>query len=241
MKSTWIILGCLGLSVGVIPARSATTAFVDSANWMSSSEWITLPDAQNLEGFESVPVGTSFSSRNFNFPGSNPTNQMTIRMTQGGNLLVQTNALGGLLGQGGGGAFLTVSKPDANAVSFEISFSESVRAVSFYLGDFGDGLASTSLLIKDQNNITLWSSSTPGSSYAGQSISGLGGASWGFLGFTSPDGLNRLTFSVGGTSGDNFAIDTIRFNTIPEPAAVSLMVAGLSAATVLRRVQRKAD
>lgn len=213
----------------------ATTAYVNSTNWVNSLEWSTFPSGQSSENFESVGVGASFSSRNFDSLGASPTNRMSIRVTQGGNLLIQTNALGGLLGEGGAGSFMTVPKPDASAVAVEISFTQSVRAVSFYLGDFGDGATPLTLLIRDENNLTLWNSSSPGNSFAGQSLAGLGASSWGFIGFTNPDGLNRLTLLVSGTSGDNYAIDTIRYKTIPEPSAISLVVVGFGGMMAMRR------
>lgn len=217
--------------------HGATTAIVNFTDWSNSPQWASLSSSQNLEAFESVSVGTSFSSRNFDSSGANPTNRMSIRITQGGNLLIQTNALGGLLGQGGSGAFMTVPKPDANPIAFEISFSQAVRAISFFLGDYGDGAAPLSLLIRDENNLILWSSSSPGNSYAGQSLSGFGASSWGFLGFTNPEGLTQLTFSVSGTAGDNFALDTIRYSTIPEPSALPLLVLGFCGVIALRWVR----
>ena len=234
-----LAFGCL--LAGRTTGHGAISAFVNFADWSNSPPWTSLSSAQNLEAFESVSVGTSFSSRNFDSSGSNPTNRMSIQVVQGGNLLIQTNALGGLLGQGGTGAYMTIPKPDGNPVSFKISFSQAVRAISFFLGDYGDGTAPLSLLIRDENNLTLWSSSSPGNSYAGQSLSGMGASSWGFLGFTKPEGLSQLTFSVSGTAGDNFALDTIRYSTIPEPSALSLVSLGLGGVIALRRVRRKAD
>jgi len=234
MREVWFVFVIGALLLEGTRGHSATTAFVNSTNWSNSPEWATVLSSQNLEAFESVPVGTSFSSRNFDSLGANPTNRMSIQITQGGNLLVQTNALGGLLGQGGTGAFLTVPKPDANPVAFEISFSQAVRAISFFLGDYGDGVAPLNLLIRDENNVTLWSSSSPGNSYAGQSLSGLGASSWGFLGFTRPEGLTRLTFSASGTAGDNFALDTIRYSTIPEPSALVLLAVSFGGLVMMR-------
>ena len=121
-----------------------------------------------------------------------------------------------------------------------MSFTTGVRAVSLFIGDLGDaGLSqNTGLLVKDQTGATLWQSSNRGVNHTYGALtltSGNGG--WGFLGFTTDasEGFTYLDFSLTGNNDDNIAIDTVRFNTVPEPSALSLLAVGLGGLAMMRR------
>ena len=136
-----------------------------------------------------------------------------------------------------GTKFLSFYK-NQNTDTFRISFTTGVSAVSLYIGDFGD--VSTGLSVEDQNGNTLWNGSgTTSLTYGGKTMV-TGDGVWAFLGFTTdnPNGFSYLDFTLTGNDSDNIGIDTVRFNTVPEPSAGALLVLGIGGIVALRRARR---
>jgi len=139
-------------------------------------------------------------------------------------------------GYGGTGKYLSFFKNSTSDI-FRISFTAGVSAVSLRLGDFGDGGGNSGLKITDSTGATLWDSTGKASqTYGGQTLT-VGDASWAFLGFTTdnPNGFTYLDFNLTGDADDNIAIDNVRFNTVPEPSAASLIIFSAGALLALRR------
>ncbi len=139
-----------------------------------------------------------------------------------------------------GTKFLSFYKNQATD-TFRMSFATGVSAVSLFIGDFGD--INSGLLVKDQDGNTLWNDSgTTSLTYGGQTMV-TGDGVWAFLGFTTdnPNGFSYLDFTLTGNDSDNIGIDTVRFNTVPEPSAGALLVLGVGGIVALRRTRRSRE
>lgn len=208
-------------------------------------------------GNQSVPIV------NLNYGSSVPSNSATLLRVSGGIASSTYNETGGPYsyspfrvengttfginpygGSGNALSFYKSGSPD----SFKLSFSTGVSAVSLFLGDLGDsaniGLPNTRLQIWADTvngaNTAVWDStgraSQSNSLATGQTLT-TGNATWAFLGFSSddPGGITALQFTLTGNTDDNIMVDQLRFNTVPEPSAASLMVLGAGALLALKR------
>ena len=149
-------------------------------------------------------------------------------------------------GSGNALSFYKIGSPDR----FRLRFSKGVSAVSLFLGDLGDsaniGWPDTRLSITADTangpNTSVWDSTgrathTNGETHAGGGTLTAGNGVWSFLGFTTddPGGFDAIEFQLSGNTDDNIMVDQLRFNTVPEPSAASLMVLGAGALMALKR------
>ena len=200
---------------------------------------------------------------NLNYGGSaGPSNSVTLLRSTGfittgyygtggaysyNPLRVENGSTFDTLPYGGSGNALSFYK-SGSPDSFELSFSTGVSAVSLFLGDLGDsanfGSPSTRLRIwadtANGANTAVWDSTgraTQSNSLATGGTLTAGNGNWAFLGFTTddPGGITALQFTLSGNTDDNLLIDQLRFNTVPEPSAASLMVLGAGALLALKR------
>ena len=168
-------------------------------------------------------------------------------------LRVENGTTFGINPHGGSGNALSFYKNGSSTYAdwFELKFSKEVRAVSFFLGDLGDsgsynnvntrlyiseGVPSSSSLAPN----LVWESEGRNTHVntvtAGQTLTA-GNGVWSFLGFTTddPGGFTTMTVGISGNSDDNIMVDQLRFNTVPEPCAASLVVLGVGALLALKR------
>ena len=164
---------------------------------------------------------------------------------------VENGSTFGINPYGGSGNALSFYKIGNSSIAdwFKLEFSTAVRAVSFFLGDLGDASLgqNTRLTISEGaptstsyvNNL-LWDSegraNQANTVTPGQTLTG-GNGVWSFLGFTTddPGGFTTLLVGIHGNSDDNIMVDQLRFNTVPEPSALSLLAIGLGGLAILRR------
>jgi len=266
-KSIFTLWAILGLAAGT---QAATVTYVSESAWLGSSAWSQWSHSQTTETFDSYATRSYFNAGDsargsqtvpivpsVTYSASTPANTISILRREGlgtgtynqnslaysyNPLRVEDSGSGyGMTGFGGSGKYLSMYKNTTSDV-FRIFFATGVSAVSLRLGDFGDGIGNSGLIITDSTGATLWNSSgRANQSYGGQFL-GNGADTWAFLGFTTdnPTGLTYLDFNLTGDAGDNIAIDNVKFNTVPEPGTGALLVLGLGSLIALRRTRRSA-
>ena len=241
----------------------ATTQWSQNTNAQTTETFDTYTDRSYISegsqyGNQSVPIV------NLNYGGSaGPSNSVTLLRITGGSSLTYSGTGGpysynplrvengttfGINPYGGSGNALSFYKIGSSSIAdwFKLSFSKEVRAVSFFLGDLGDSGSLTNV------NTTLYIGEGPTTANlvwqsegrnthvntvtAGQTLTA-GNGVWSFLGFTTddPGGFTTLTVGIHGNSDDNIMVDQLRFNTVPEPSAASLLVWGAGALLALKR------
>ena len=240
-------------------AWTATSAWSQYTHSQTTETFDTYADRSYVSegsqyGNQSVPIV------NLNYGSSVPSNSATLLRTSGGIASSTYNGTGGpysyspfrvesattfgINPYGGGGNALSFYK-SGSPDSFKLSFSKGVSAVSLFLGDLGDsaniGSPDTTLriIVTDNTPSVAWYSTgraTQSNSATGQTLT-TGNATWAFLGFTTddPGGITTLQFTLTGNTDDNIMVDQLRFNTVPEPSAASLMVLGAGALLALKR------
>ena len=243
-------------------AWTSTSAWSQYTHSQTTETFDTYADRSYISGgseygSSSVPIV------NLNYGSSVPSNTATLLRTAGGTtdtylnniifeysfnpLRVENGSTFDTLPYGGSGNALSFYK-SGSPDSFELSFSTGVSAVSLFLGDLGDsaniGSPNTRLAIAADTangaNTAVWDSTgraTQSNSLATGGTLTAGNGNWAFLGFTTddPGGITALQFTLTGNTDDNILVDQLRFNTVPEPSAASLMVLGAGALMALKR------